>query len=99
MIEETISRLPYAVDAPFNSYRRQHDPTCFRNTRVQVLGKIRDWADAKEAGYIFWLSRWAGTGKSTISRTIAREYFDKQRLGASFFFSRGGETSATPANL
>jgi hypothetical protein len=32
----------------------------------------------------------AGTGKSTIARTVARTYFDRKRLGASFFFSRGG---------
>jgi hypothetical protein len=32
----------------------------------------------------------AGTGKSTIARTIAREYHGQNRLGASFFFSRGG---------
>ena len=32
----------------------------------------------------------AGTGKSTIARTVARKYFEKKRLGASFFFSRGG---------
>ena len=32
----------------------------------------------------------AGTGKSTIARTVARNYFNKKRLGASFFFSRGG---------
>jgi hypothetical protein len=32
----------------------------------------------------------AGTGKSTIARTIARRYLDQKRLGASFFFSRGG---------
>jgi hypothetical protein len=32
----------------------------------------------------------AGTGKSTIARTIARRFFDQKRLGASFFFSRGG---------
>jgi NACHT domain len=31
----------------------------------------------------------AGMGKSTIARTIAREFRDKDRLGASFFFSRG----------
>jgi hypothetical protein len=31
----------------------------------------------------------AGTGKSTIARTVARRYFDQNRLGASFFFSRG----------
>jgi hypothetical protein len=32
----------------------------------------------------------AGTGKSTIARTIARKYYNQGRLGASFFFSRGG---------
>lgn len=32
----------------------------------------------------------AGTGKSTIARTVARKYFEQGRLGASFFFSRGG---------
>jgi MoxR-like ATPase len=39
---------------------------------------------------IFWLNGLAGTGKSTIARTVARRYFDQKRLGASFFFSRGG---------
>lgn len=32
----------------------------------------------------------AGTGKSTVARTDAQYYFDKKRLGASFFSSRGG---------
>src|SRR5271169_6585491 len=32
----------------------------------------------------------AGTGKSTIAHTVARDYFEKRRLGASFFFLRGG---------
>ncbi|KAF2624120.1 hypothetical protein BU25DRAFT_296717, partial [Macroventuria anomochaeta] len=32
----------------------------------------------------------AGTGKSTIARTVARRYFEEKRLAASFFFSRGG---------
>jgi hypothetical protein len=31
----------------------------------------------------------AGTGKSTVARTIARKYYDLGYLGASFFFSRG----------
>jgi hypothetical protein len=31
----------------------------------------------------------AGTGKSTIARTIARKLDNKGRLGASFFFSKG----------
>lgn len=33
----------------------------------------------------------AGTGKSTIARTVALDYLRKERLGASFFFSRGDE--------
>jgi hypothetical protein len=32
----------------------------------------------------------AGSGKSTIARTIARQYYEQDRLGASFFFSKGG---------
>jgi hypothetical protein len=32
----------------------------------------------------------AGTGKSTIARTVAHEYSKQHRLGASFFFVRGG---------
>jgi hypothetical protein len=32
----------------------------------------------------------AGTGKSTIARTVARRSLEQKRLGASFFFSKGG---------
>ncbi|KAF9884870.1 hypothetical protein FE257_000937 [Aspergillus nanangensis] len=89
-IEETLSRLPYAVDASFNSYQRQHEPTCLVDTQVQVLEEISSWANGENGCSIFWLNGWAGTGKSTIARTIARKYYNEQRLGASFFFSRGG---------
>ena len=40
--------------------------------------------------HIYWLKGWAGTGKTTIALTVAREYSKKKLLGASFFFSRGG---------
>lgn len=39
---------------------------------------------------IFWLRGLAGTGKSTIARTVARRYYNKRCLAASFFFSSGG---------
>jgi len=39
---------------------------------------------------IFWLNGLAGTGKSTVARTVAAKYLEKDALGASFFFSRGG---------
>jgi Mrp family chromosome partitioning ATPase len=38
---------------------------------------------------IFWLSGMAGTGKSTISRTVAQCFAEDGQLGASFFFKRG----------
>jgi hypothetical protein len=82
--------LPYAVEAPFNSYQRQHEPTCLPGTRVDVLHDIRTWAYEQDKRCIFWLNGLAGTGKSTIARTVARDFFQCGCLGASFFFSRGG---------
>ncbi|KAH6134154.1 hypothetical protein HBI68_251490 [Parastagonospora nodorum] len=88
--EDFIARLPYAQDAPFNSNTSQHDATCLANTRVDLLNRIYKWADGEGEQYIFWLSGLAGTGKTTVARTVARWCHTKQFLGASFFFSRGG---------
>jgi hypothetical protein len=41
----------------------------------------------------------AGMGKSTIARTISREYHEHGRLAGSFFFSRGGEDLAISSKL
>jgi hypothetical protein len=89
-LADALSRLPYAVEAPFNSYQNQHEATCLPDTRVDVLQEIFSWADGKDKRCIFWLNGLAGTGKSTIARTVARKYYNQKRLGASFFFSRGG---------
>jgi hypothetical protein len=48
------------------------------------------WVDKYNERCIFWLNSIAGTGKSAIARTIACKYHNKNHLGASFFFSRGG---------
>ena len=82
--------MPYAAESPFNSNHRQHDQTCLPNTRIGLLRDISKWADGQDERFIFWLNGLAGTGKSTIARTVARRYFNQKRLGASFFFSRGG---------
>jgi hypothetical protein len=85
-----LKLLPSASQAAFNSYDKCHDSLCLQNTRVDVLKEIMAWADADDERCIFWLNGMAGTGKSTIARTIARTFHDQKRLGASFFFSRGG---------
>jgi hypothetical protein len=87
---DPLKQLPYAVDAPFNSNSKQREPSCLENTRLDLRREIHCWADTIDKRRIFWLSGLAGTGKSTIARTIARDYHDKKRLAASFFFSRGG---------
>lgn len=90
--------MPYARDAPFNSYAKQQDPTCLENTRVELLREIYEWADGGDE-HIFWLSGLAGTGKSTIARTVSQQYFLQKRLGASFFFSRGGGDTSHAGKL
>ncbi|XP_014561696.1 hypothetical protein COCVIDRAFT_85820 [Bipolaris victoriae FI3] len=88
--ENILDRLPRAEDAPFNSYARQHEHGCLPDTRVDLLQEIYSWADGQDERCIFWLSGLAGTGKSTVARTVAHSYYTQQRLAASFFFTRGG---------
>ncbi|KAF1810378.1 hypothetical protein P152DRAFT_451130 [Eremomyces bilateralis CBS 781.70] len=85
-----VDRLPYAVEAPFNSYLKQHKPICLPDTRVDLLRKINSWVDGQSGQCIFWLSGLAGTGKSTIARTFAGTQSQRGGLVASSFFSRGG---------
>ncbi|KAI3324047.1 vegetative incompatibility protein HET-E-1 [Xylariaceae sp. AK1471] len=87
--KQSLDRLPLAQGAAFDSRAEEHNPTCLQGTRVDVLREILEWADNPKAESIFWLNGMAGTGKSTISRTLARSFFDSGRLGASFFFKRG----------
>ncbi|KAH7243776.1 WD40-repeat-containing domain protein [Fusarium solani] len=84
-----LDRLPAVVEASFDSRAEEHNPICLYGTRVDLLRQISEWADDPRAEAIFWLNGMAGTGKSTISRTVARSFATTGRLGASFFFKRG----------
>jgi hypothetical protein len=88
--QDPLALLPHVPEAQFNSLTKEQEPLCLDNTRVDLLREIYNWADGSDERRIFWLSGLAGTGKSTIARTLARSYYDKQRLAASFFFTRGG---------
>ncbi|KAF8534300.1 hypothetical protein BDD12DRAFT_983947 [Trichophaea hybrida] len=87
--ERYLSKLPYADSAAFNSRLWEHERQCLPETRVDLLKQITAWCGNSGGKSVFWLSGMAGTGKSTIARTIARNLANQQRLGASFFFSRG----------
>jgi hypothetical protein len=87
--DRQLAKLPVATGAAFSSYHRQHEPQCTPDTRVELLGQLQKWSYNQDK-YIFWLGGLAGTGKSTVARTAASSFSSQKRLGASFFFSRGG---------
>ncbi|KFA54450.1 hypothetical protein S40293_09683 [Stachybotrys chartarum IBT 40293] len=84
-----LDGLSTAKGALFNSYDEESNPICLKNTRVELLDQISAWIHDPSTKALFWLNGMAGTGKSTISRTLARSLAEKNYLGASFFFKRG----------
>lgn len=78
-----------AEGASFDSYANEHLPTCHWDTRVDLLDTIGRWMNDADSKCIFWLCGMAGTGKSTISRTVAQTSADFATPDASFFFKRG----------
>ncbi|KAF5015220.1 hypothetical protein F66182_13526 [Fusarium sp. NRRL 66182] len=97
--EKVIAKLPYAKGATFDSYDGALDPRCHPETRIALRRQIREWAENGQGKSIFWLKGMAGTGKSTISRTVAESLHKEGKLGASFFFKRGEADRSTVAML
>ncbi|KAH8885022.1 YVTN repeat-like/Quino protein amine dehydrogenase [Thozetella sp. PMI_491] len=81
--------MPTARDATYDSRAEEHNTYCHPETRLDLLRTITEWADEPVAKTIFWLNGMAGTGKSTVSRTVSQRFKDRGILGASFFFKRG----------
>ena len=84
-----LGKLRTAGEALHNSSTEGELSRCLPNTRTELLEQIADWATDQTGKRIFWLCGKAGTGKSTISRTVAQKLCDGHLLGASFFFKRG----------
>jgi hypothetical protein len=85
-----LDRLKIAEGAAFDSYANMHE-RCLPGTRCELLNQIDKWTDSPHGKCIFWLNGMAGTGKLTISQTIALRLKQKKSLGASFCFKRGEE--------
>lgn len=84
-----LSRLPYADGAAYNHKIWQYEDRCLMNTRVELRQHVLAWSRDVTGPCVFWLNGMAGTGKFTISRTVASDLAKEGRLGASFFFSKG----------
>ncbi|KAH9231834.1 hypothetical protein K456DRAFT_1763075 [Colletotrichum gloeosporioides 23] len=93
--EEVLNHLPVAKGATYDSEDDQYEDKCLPGTRVELLEKIVEWAQDLQDQRIYWLKGMAGTGKSTISRTVAATCVELDILGASFFFRRGESDRST----
>jgi hypothetical protein len=90
--------LPFVDSALFDSLMDQSQEKCLPGTREEILQQVQDWGRSGDSG-IFWLSGMAGTGKSTIARTVAQSFKADGVLGASFFFKRGSGDRSSAAKL
>lgn len=98
-----LDKLTFVKGAAFDDYGQVHT-ACHPATRKDLLRDIKEWAQRPDSKSIYWLSGMAGTGKSTISYTIAQwlnmpreRDSDLVNLGASFFFKRGEGDRASAA--
>ncbi|KAJ5741151.1 hypothetical protein N7493_001023 [Penicillium malachiteum] len=89
---EFLAKLPSQPEAAFDSRKNEKLKDCHSGARQDILNTIADWAvgNGSETNGIFWMHGQAGTGKSTISRTICRLFQESGILGASYFFRRDG---------
>ncbi|KAF5856262.1 hypothetical protein ETB97_007641 [Aspergillus alliaceus] len=86
-------------EASFDSHMNEGDGPCLPGTRQELLSEIDVWAKSLSAKCIFWLEGMAGTGKSTISRTVSASLQAHGTLAASFFFRRGAGDQADAKRL
>ncbi|KAF9441849.1 hypothetical protein P691DRAFT_851447 [Macrolepiota fuliginosa MF-IS2] len=71
-----------------NSSDRNDPPQCHPSTRKSLKECVTKWGMGDGSDWrMLWLLGFAAVGKSAIAQTIAEEFKEAGRLGASFFFS------------
>lgn len=96
-------RLKHVPSALYDAYGFEHS-ACHPETRRELLETIERWAEHPTSPSVFWLNGMAGTGKSTMSYTVAERLNQEEaaghaKLGASFFFKRGEGSRGSAALL
>ena len=85
---DVLNKVHHAKRA---EYRHGNCDGCLKGTRGIVLDTIEVWTGDFDQPPVYWLNGVAGSGKTTIARTIAARLFADGQLGASFFCSRDFE--------
>ncbi|KAJ5738150.1 hypothetical protein N7493_001305 [Penicillium malachiteum] len=79
--EQLFKKLNAAQLAVFNAqFRHKTGDVCLKDTQLQIIREIRHWCDESAREVLYLLKGMAGTGKSTISRTLATACQDRQPL-------------------
>jgi Cdc6-like AAA superfamily ATPase len=80
--------LPTSGEARFDSQDVSSSPVCQEGTQTRAIRYIHDWIDGGQTP-LLWIHSHAGTGKSTLARTIAKELTETGQIAAGYFFKRG----------
>ncbi|KIK58995.1 hypothetical protein GYMLUDRAFT_245767 [Collybiopsis luxurians FD-317 M1] len=67
---------------------QQRRNPCIEGTRVEILAEIEAWACNPNGPSGYWICGMAGTGKSTIAKSMCLILQEKHSLAGSFFCSR-----------
>lgn len=86
---QILSSLKPVDTAAYDQLNHSEVVVCHPETRVDLLQDIQKWVDEGPLPSAYWVSGLAGTGKSTIARTVADKLENAGQLGGSFFFKRG----------
>ncbi|OJJ31438.1 hypothetical protein ASPWEDRAFT_119580 [Aspergillus wentii DTO 134E9] len=109
--ERLLDSLPRVARAAYGFDHQDHGSRCLQGTQVEILQKIQDWTNDPSGKPILWLQGMAGTGKSTIARTVAAAFYhgyglsekellpDEACLGGSFFFSHQDVNCRNPQKV
>jgi hypothetical protein len=95
LINRLIRILDLSALERFTSLGALHDSsaqdpsrTCIPGTRQHVIEALQRWFDDPSSERIFWLHGPIGVGKSAIAQTVAHTTDGRDKVAATFFFSR-----------